>query len=189
MYIMFDIIDAAFEWKSTDRLLISSGIFQGKRKYSARDRKCTYCVLTVQGNIIRINVSKRKLSCWLSTFTVTFFAKKTKQTWHTTKMTFNQLHISPLVICGIQILILRFQFPVHLIIGGLPELVNVGSVHGRSWKFDVRASAKGLHIFETFFAEKEGNNGTWLPSRSLFNVQTRPSEMAACWPNLTQRAL
>ncbi len=31
-------------WQSIDHLLISSGVFQGKRKYSVFDLKCAYCI-------------------------------------------------------------------------------------------------------------------------------------------------
>ncbi len=34
-------------WKRIDRLLITSGIFQSNRKYSACDLKCRYCVFTL----------------------------------------------------------------------------------------------------------------------------------------------
>ncbi len=39
-----------------DRLLITSGIFQDKRKYSACDLKCRYCVFTLWGRDILTNV-------------------------------------------------------------------------------------------------------------------------------------
>ncbi len=45
---MFDIVDIAFR-KRIDRLLITSGIFQVKRKYSVCDLKCRCCVFTLSG--------------------------------------------------------------------------------------------------------------------------------------------
>ena len=36
-------------WKSIDRLLISSGISQGKRKYSVCHLKCTFCCISFVG--------------------------------------------------------------------------------------------------------------------------------------------
>ncbi len=47
MYI-FDIVDTALTsyWKSIDRLLFFSGIFQSERKYYVCNRKCRYYVFT-----------------------------------------------------------------------------------------------------------------------------------------------
>ncbi len=47
----FDIADTP-SWKRIDRLLISSGIFQDKRKYSACDLKCRYCVFTLWKDLV-----------------------------------------------------------------------------------------------------------------------------------------
>ncbi len=44
MCIMFDMVDTVL---NIDCLLISLGNFQFKRKYSAFDLKCTYCIFTV----------------------------------------------------------------------------------------------------------------------------------------------
>ncbi len=44
-------VDTACSMKSTDRLLISSGIFQGKRKYFVCNLKCTYCIFTLWDRI------------------------------------------------------------------------------------------------------------------------------------------
>ncbi len=38
-----------FRCKNIDLQLISSGIFQGKRKYSMCDLRCRYCILTLWG--------------------------------------------------------------------------------------------------------------------------------------------
>ncbi len=51
---MFDIVHTRFivMAKRIGRLLITSGIFLGKRKYSACDLKCTYCVFTLWGRVV-----------------------------------------------------------------------------------------------------------------------------------------
>ncbi len=47
---MFDIVEYSLQlWKRIDRLLIPSGIFQDKRKYSACDPKCRYCIFNFVG--------------------------------------------------------------------------------------------------------------------------------------------
>ncbi len=44
---MFDMVDTAFMLlTSIDHLLMSSGIFQGKREKYACNLKCTYCIST-----------------------------------------------------------------------------------------------------------------------------------------------
>ncbi len=50
MYIMFQIVDTAFSsWQRIDHLLITSGIFQDKRKCSVCDLKCRYYVFSFVG--------------------------------------------------------------------------------------------------------------------------------------------
>ncbi len=46
---MFDIINTPFIYGRGLIMLITLGIFQGKRKYSACDLKCRYCVFTLWG--------------------------------------------------------------------------------------------------------------------------------------------
>ena len=41
-------------WKRIDHLLITSGIFQDKRKYSACDLKCRYCVFTLWDRLTNV---------------------------------------------------------------------------------------------------------------------------------------
>ena len=47
-------------WKRIDHLLITSGIFQNKRKYSVCDFKCRYCIFTLRG---RIDIPAKQLHC------------------------------------------------------------------------------------------------------------------------------
>ncbi len=62
MHTCLDTVDTSFTYAiSIDHLQISEWIFQGKRKYSAFDLKCTYCIFTLWGRVTQ-QVSTGELS-------------------------------------------------------------------------------------------------------------------------------
>ncbi len=51
---MFDMVHTALIIESIDRLLISSGIFQDKRKWVISNLNCTYCVFTLWAVLLHL---------------------------------------------------------------------------------------------------------------------------------------
>ncbi len=57
---MYYIWHRGFSYGRVDRMLITAGIFQGKRKYSVCDQKCRYCVFTLWSRIVLDELTSNK---------------------------------------------------------------------------------------------------------------------------------